>query len=218
MPQLTEEQKVKLDSNIKNMLANGATNEQVVAYANDFKNKFSTVLKPTGETADGIPTVTIQEKVNVTEPQKVKQPSNPIIKSALINEGVYDSPSDDFRSIYAEQKAAQNYSNYQTGGEDLRNSIAKNAKNTLTNYYESKIAEVASSNLADLTPKSDKDQFYQSYESNKKREKDFRIELDNNLAKIDAETRQLNLIDNLSELKEDFDPTKQAITVSVETM
>jgi len=83
MPQLTEEQKVKLDSNIKNMLANGATNEQVVAYANDFKNKFSTVLKPTGETADGIPTVTIQEKVNVTEPQKVKQPSNPIIKSAL---------------------------------------------------------------------------------------------------------------------------------------
>lgn len=62
MSMITEEQRQKLDTNIKNMLAKGASQEDVNAYANDFKSKFltGTSIKPTGKTVDNIPTVTIQ--------------------------------------------------------------------------------------------------------------------------------------------------------------
>lgn len=41
MPELTPEQLAQLDTNIKNMLANGASQDDVVAYATDFKAKYS---------------------------------------------------------------------------------------------------------------------------------------------------------------------------------
>lgn len=65
---ITEEQKVKLDTNIKNMLAKGASNEDIVKYANDFKTKFSSNrdIIPTGKTVGGIPTVTLGQENPIT--------------------------------------------------------------------------------------------------------------------------------------------------------
>lgn len=40
MPELNEEQKKQLDNNIKSMLQNGASEEDVIAYSKDFNNKF----------------------------------------------------------------------------------------------------------------------------------------------------------------------------------
>ena len=63
---VTEEQKIKLDANIRAMLAKGATQEDVKNYANDFKSKFviNKDIVPTGKTVGGIPTVTLEEPKN----------------------------------------------------------------------------------------------------------------------------------------------------------
>ena len=63
-PTLTEEQKNKLDSNIRSMLENGASEQDVIAYTEDFKKKFSS-----GE----------GEPVNFTEgsQEPQEQPSQP---------------------------------------------------------------------------------------------------------------------------------------------
>jgi len=46
MPVLTPEQKTQLDSNIKSMLSNGASQDDVLAYAKDFKLKFDAPAAP----------------------------------------------------------------------------------------------------------------------------------------------------------------------------
>ena len=38
MPDLTKEQLAQMDSNIKKMLEQGASNDDVISYSNDFKN------------------------------------------------------------------------------------------------------------------------------------------------------------------------------------
>ena len=45
MPELTPEQKAQLDKNIRSMLSQGASQDDVTNYANDFKLKYDTELK-----------------------------------------------------------------------------------------------------------------------------------------------------------------------------
>jgi broad specificity phosphatase PhoE len=42
MPELTPQQKKQLDSNIRSMLSQGATEDDVRRYASDFKSKYDT--------------------------------------------------------------------------------------------------------------------------------------------------------------------------------
>ena len=44
MPDLTPQQKVQLDSNIRGMLSKGASQEDIVSYSKDFRNKYDVAI------------------------------------------------------------------------------------------------------------------------------------------------------------------------------
>lgn len=58
MPELTPEQKAQLDKNIRSMLSQGASQDDVTNYANDFKLKYDTELKKKGSVSSGVENTT----------------------------------------------------------------------------------------------------------------------------------------------------------------